>query len=365
MSAQIIICCGSGGVGKTTTSAALALKWAAAGERVCVLTIDPAKRLADSLNIGRIGGEPTAIPLPDADGRCDAVMLDVEETFEKLIHRFSSSPETASNILNNRYFQFAATRLGGVHEYMAAEKVRELAVCGQYDVVIVDTPPTRNALDFLRAPERMAELMDGSVMRWMTMPATGNGWRAIELGSEAVTRVLRILIGHGTISEIAQFFSLFRDLWDGFRSRSMEVTELFRDASTRFLLVTSPSPAARSEALFFLEQLKEQKMPFGGFLINRMEMPNPANSESLPADGPGAWDATLAQLKSLHDIQSKLSSLHEESVASLIESGPPESPIWRIPHQGRAVNNLEDLNLLGEHLPTRKQLRQPGRDTSY
>ena len=363
MSAQIIICCGSGGVGKTTTSAALALQWAATGNRVCVLTIDPAKRLADSLNIGSIGGEPTPIPLPDSDGQCDAVMLDVEETFEKLIRRFSDSPEAASNILNNRYFQFASTRLGGVHEYMAAEKVRELAVCGQYDAIIVDTPPTRNALDFLRAPERMAELMNGSVMRWMTMPATGSGWRALELGSEAVTRVLRLLVGHGTISEIAQFFSLFRELWDGFHSRSMEVKALFRDESTRFLLVTSPSPAARAEALFFLEQLKQQEMPFGGFLINRMELPLPPSTAPLPDTGPGDWGSTIAQIAALNDIQSKLCSLHEQSVASLIESGPPDSPSWRIPHQGRPVNNLQDLMKIGEHLPSREQLHQPGRDT--
>jgi anion-transporting ArsA/GET3 family ATPase len=228
MSAAVIICCGSGGVGKTTSSAALAIKLAMEGARVVVLTIDPARRLADSLNIGTIGGEPTRVPLPDTTGYCDALMLDVAETFIALIQRFASSKETAERILSNRYFQFASTRLGGVHEYMAAEKVRALAACGDYDVVVVDTPPSRNALEFLRAPERLAELMDGGVMRWMAMPATRSGWRALELGSEAAAKVLRRLVGDGTIGEIAQFFDLFRDLWDGFHERSLEVQAMLR-----------------------------------------------------------------------------------------------------------------------------------------
>ena len=356
MSAQVIVCCGSGGVGKTTTSAALALHWAGAGDRVCVLTVDPARRLADSLNIGRIGGQPTRVPLNHPDGYCDAVMLDVEETFERLIRRFSSSHESAEKILANRYFQFASTRLGGVHEYMAAERVRELATSGEYDVVIVDTPPTRNALDFLQAPERMAELMDGAVMRWMSMPSTKGGWRALELGSEAVTRVLQLLIGENTIGEIAQFFDLFRDLWEGFHARSLEVQAMLRSASTRFLLITSPSPAARNEALFFLDQLRKQRMPFGGFLVNRVEVRIAGNLENLPSDGPIGWADAVSLLKRLHSTQNDLAAVHERSIQALVDAGPSRAPVWRVPHQGQAVNHISDLLALGHHLPKRDDL---------
>jgi anion-transporting ArsA/GET3 family ATPase len=353
MSAQIVICCGSGGVGKTTTSAALALKWAMSGSSVCVLTIDPARRLADSLDIGQLGAEATPIPLPGAQGRCDALMLNVPDTFEGLIHQFADSPETAHRILDNRYFQFASNRLGGVHEFMAAERVRQLAAGGHYDVVVVDTPPTRNALDFLNAPERMAGLMDGAVMRWMSMPATRGGWRALELGSEAVTRVLRLLVGQSTIGEIAQFFDLFRDLWDGFRARSLDMQRMLRDESTRFVLISSPEPTARGEALFFLNQLKAQGMPFGGFIVNRVEMATTRGIQpsDFPPDGPGDWGSTVGQLVAICGVQARLAEIHERSIQALISAGPDGTKHWTIPHQGHPIHKLQDLLSIGSHLP--------------
>ena len=355
MSARVVICCGSGGVGKTTTSAALGLSAAVQGLKVVVLTIDPAKRLADSLNVEAIGGEPVRVPIENARGHCDAVMLDVEQTFEGLIHTFAESPEAAEQILNNRYFQFASSRLGGVHEYMAAEKVRELANCGAYDVVVVDTPPSRNALDFLRAPERIAGLMDGGVMRWIAMPATRSGWRALELGSEAVAKVLRKLVGTGTIGEIAHFFELFRDLWDGFHARSLEVQGILSSPQTRFYLVTSPAPTARAEALFFLEQLKHYSMPFGGFIVNRTELgpSHVASVDELHAHTDLDLDETVTdQLLGVPRCQAKLADLHERSIQSLLSAGPRDADHWVIPDLGRPAEKLADLLDLAEHLPT-------------
>ncbi|MEC9390946.1 MAG: ArsA-related P-loop ATPase [Myxococcota bacterium] len=357
MNSQVVICCGSGGVGKTTTSAALGLRWAHDGDRVCVLTIDPAKRLADSLNIDTLGGRPTPIDIPDATGRCDAVMLDVQETFESLIQRFAPTTAAAASILENRYFQFASTRLGGVHEYMAAEKLRELATNGQYDVVIVDTPPTRNALDFLDAPDRMAELMNGAVVRWLAAPATKRGWRGIELGGEAVTRVLNLLIGQNTIGEIAQFFNLFRDLGEGFQKRSVEVQDLLRAESTRFLLVTSPSSAAQSEALFFLRQLNAKAMPFGGFIVNRVEPHIAFDGEALPVNGPDGWAVARSQLLALAEQQARLARMHEVGVDALVAAGPEGAPVWPVPHQGAPVNSIDELAALSASLPTRDALR--------
>ncbi len=351
MSSRVVICCGSGGVGKTTSSAALALSSAINGSRVAVLTIDPAKRLADSLGIQSTGGAPQRIPLKDIEGSCHAVILDVEETFEGLIHKFSSSPESAAQILNNRYFQFASTRLGGVHEYMASEKVRELATSGDYDLVIVDTPPSRNALDFLRAPERVAGLMDGAVMRWMAMPASRGGWRALELGSEAVAKVLRLLIGQGTIGEIAGFFELFRELWDGFHSRSLEVQALLASEQTTFLLISSPAPSARREALFFLDQLKKMDLPFGGFLINRAEVQAAETGDlesQLNGIVPPEMAATIAKLPAL---QNQRAQQHQRSIDALLAAGPKQAKHWIVPDLGRPIHTLNDLIVLSEQLP--------------
>ncbi|RME20289.1 MAG: ArsA family ATPase, partial [Deltaproteobacteria bacterium] len=243
---RVIICCGSGGVGKTTLSASLALKWALAGARVCVLTIDPARRLADSLSIGDIGNTAVPVPLDDLSrspgGSLDAMMLDSKATFDGLVRRFARSAEATERILQNRYYQFASTRLGGSHEYMAMERLYQLWRDSDYDIIVLDTPPTREALDFLRAPDRMSSLMDEGILRWLVMPASRSGWRAIELGSEALSRVLKRVMGEGTISEIAEFFEVFRDMWEGFHARSVEVQALLRRPETRFLLVTSAAP---------------------------------------------------------------------------------------------------------------------------
>ena len=351
MSAQIVVCCGSGGVGKTSTSAALGLALAQAGHRVALLTIDPARRLADSLNLGEIGGTPTRVPMHGVSGSCDALMLDVEETFEALIRRTATSEESAERILNNRYFQFASTRLGGVHEYMAAEKVRELALSPDYDWVVVDTPPARNALDFLRAPERIAGLMDGGVVRWMAIPASRGGWRALELGGEAVARVLRRLVGKGTIGEIAEFFELFRDLWEGFHTRSNELQLLLSSQRTRFFLITSPAPTARSEALFFLDQLAEFDVPFGGFIINRVERPPVHNDELRPHLPAGLPQSLVDAVCTIPEKQQLTATEHSKSIRSLLSAGPQDADHWIVPDLGKPINQLEDLLELASHLP--------------
>ncbi len=362
MRARVVVCCGSGGVGKTTLSAALAISWARAGARVAVVTIDPARRLADSLGM-EIGNHPREIPLEGlgAKGHLDAVMLDAQATFDDLIDQFSGSSEAAEQIRANPYYHFASTRLGGAHEYMAAEKVRELTHGGAYDIVVVDTPPTRNALDFLTAPDRMARLMDGAVMRWIAMPATRSGWRALEFGSEAAAAVLRRLVGRGTIGEIAQFFELFRDLWDGFHSRSMDVHKMLRDPRTRFLLVTTPAPSARTEALFFLEKLQQEEMPFGGFIVNRCVAPlaHTLNPAALPSEGPlppERWAAVCQALAEAHAHTTRVAHGHARSTSALRAAGPPGAPCWTVPHMGGGLHDLQDLSALELHLPGAEEL---------
>jgi anion-transporting ArsA/GET3 family ATPase len=357
MTCRVIICCGSGGVGKTTISAALAIRAATEGQRVAVLTIDPARRLADSLSIGELSNTARRVPLGlDNGGMLDAMMLDARATFDEIVQRTAPSPATAQRILANRYYQFASSRLGGVHEYMAMERLLELSLSGRYDTVVLDTPPTRHALDFLRAPERMATLMDEGVLRWLVMPATASGWRALELGSEVVAGVLKRLLGQGTVAEIAEFFEVFRELWGGFQQRSGQVSALLARPTTRFLLVTTPSPAARADALYFLDVLRERKLPFGGFVVNRaVQPPDPElEADRLPTVGPlppERWRELMAGVEQICEHQRRLSSAHRRSVDALLQASPARVPAWLVPEQDNDLHDLDGLVALGEYLP--------------
>jgi anion-transporting ArsA/GET3 family ATPase len=199
-------------------------------------------------------------------------------------------------------------------------------------------------------------MMDGTVMRWLSASGSRGGWRALELGSEAIGRVLRTLVGQSTIGEIAQFFDLFRHLWSGFQSRSLEVQTLLRASDTRFLLVTTPSPAARSEALFFLKQLKTHQMCFAGFLVNRVESQPKSSASALPQTGPGEWDTLRTQLTELIALQSKMADAHRRNIRDLSAAGPTNAPTWLIPHQGRPINQMHDLLSLSGWLPARQDL---------
>ena len=358
MTARIVICCGSGGVGKTTVSAAVALRMAREGHRVAVLTIDPARRLADSLGIGELTNTARRVPLhtvaPDATGTVDAMMLDAKSTFDELVRRWSPTEEAAERVLRNRYYQAASARLGGSHEYMAMERLLQLWKEGPYDVVVLDTPPTRHALDFLQAPDRMAGLMDQGVLRWLVMPSTKGGWRALEFGSEAVARVLKRLVGRSVIGEIAEFFDAFRTLADRMRDRSVEVRALLRDPHTRFVLVTSPAPTARAEALYFLEVLQAQDMPFGGFLVNRT-VPAPIHATATldaalePAEGLAA--SVRSALRQAHAHRTSVAATHAEAISDLRAAGPQGAPCWAIPEQPHDLHDLAGLVALGPYLP--------------
>jgi anion-transporting ArsA/GET3 family ATPase len=353
---RVLVCCGSGGVGKTSLSAALAIKLARSGLRVAVLTIDPARRLADGLGVGALGNDAREVPLralfgDDGGGRLDALMLDARSTFDNLVRRFAPDARAAQRVLDNRYYQFASTRLGGSHEYMAMERLLELVQSDAYDVVVLDTPPTRHALDFLRAPERMSGLMDQGVLKWLVMPAGVGGWRALEFGSEAVSSVLKALLGEGTVGEIAEFFDAFRGLGDGMRQRSLAVRALLRAPTTRFFLVSSPAAAARAEALFFLAVLREERMPFGGFLINRVAAAPPAFSRADWAGRSPAEALALDAVDALCAEQADLAAAHAKAVAALRAEGPAGAACWLVPEQSGELHELSALIALGAALP--------------
>jgi anion-transporting ArsA/GET3 family ATPase len=356
MTARVVLCCGSGGVGKTTVSAALSVKWAQEGARVAVLTIDPARRLAQSLGMGNLGNEPQPVPLDGAPGRLDAAMLEARATFDAVVRRLARSPEVADRILRNRYYQYAATGLGGSHEYMAQERLLELWQSNRYDIVVLDTPPTRQALDFLRAPERMASLMDEGVLRWLVMPASTGGWRALELGSEAVAKVLRSLLGERTVTEIGEFFEGFREIGESFRTRSIRVKELLRDPETRILLVTSPTATAEAEALYFLQMLRERGMPFGGFIVNRTVHPPryPLDLDRIPAQGPREvpdWSVVRDAVARAPELR-RLRSVRQADNLARLRRAAPGTPMWLVSDRPTPVADIQALIALADELPS-------------
>ncbi len=345
--------CGSGGVGKTTLSAALALRLAEEGRRVLVLTIDPARRLADALGTGDLDNEPRRVPTERGELR--ALMLDSKATFDDLVRRHSPSPEVCERILTNHYYRFVSERLPGVHEYMAMERLLSLALNDEADVIVLDTPPTRHALDFLAAPDRMAGLMDESVMRWLVLPATASGWRMLEMGSDVLAGVLKRLLGPTTIADIAEFFSGFQTLWGGFRERSIAVRALLRSPTTQFVLVTAPAPGARAEAIAFLEVLQRDGMPFSGFFINRCAPPAPPDlAWPKPPEhrSTGEWERVRSEVAATLDRRRALTAAQDRAVEDLLAHAPSGSQAWRIPDQPTDVHDLPSLRRLGVALDT-------------
>jgi anion-transporting ArsA/GET3 family ATPase len=275
---EICICAGSGGVGKTTTSAAIASGMAARGLKVCVLTIDPAKRLADSLGLEELGNEARQVDpaLFDAqgvtmEGELWAMMLDAKQTFDDLVRRHAPDEETRDRVLENRIYQQISAALAGSQEYMAMEKLFELHSEGRFDLLVLDTPPTRNALDFLDAPRRLTQFIEGKSMKLFMKP-TGVTMKLAGRGASVMFSVLRRLVGFDLIADLQEFFTAFSGMVDGFQERAKRVNELLADPATQFLVVCGPQGEPISEAVYFHRKLVEAKLPFGGVVVNKVHV---------------------------------------------------------------------------------------------
>jgi anion-transporting ArsA/GET3 family ATPase len=273
---EICICAGSGGVGKTTTSAAVAAGLAAQGKRVVVLTIDPAKRLADSLGLKELGNEPTKVDPAlfekagiEVKGELWAMMLDAKATFDELVRKHAPDAETRDRILENSIYRQLSNALAGSQEYMAMEKLFELHATGEWDVLVLDTPPSRNALDFLDAPRRLTQFIEGRGMQ-MFMKPTGFATRVVGRGSSMALGVLKKIIGIDLISDLAEFFEAFSGMVGGFRERAKRVTELLGAKETTFVIVCGPQGDPIDEAVYFHRKLVEAKMPVGGVIVNKV-----------------------------------------------------------------------------------------------
>lgn len=283
----VIVCCGSGGVGKTTTSAVLAIEAAKQGRSAAVVTIDPARRLADALGLQGLTNTPQKIDGPWS-GSLSAVMLDTKNTFDALIASYAADDDQRERILENSFYRTISGSLSGTQEYMAAEKLYELYEQHDFDVVVVDTPPTRNALDFLEAPERLWRFLSHPLYRVLTAPARGVV-RAMNVAARTVLRSMTKVIGGQVIADAIAFFQAFDGMEDGFKTRSAAVRALLTDPSTAYVLVTSARSDSLEEATFFADRLAEDNIDVAAVVVNRVhpgfadEQGTTASSDELTA----------------------------------------------------------------------------------
>jgi anion-transporting ArsA/GET3 family ATPase len=274
---HVVVCCGSGGVGKTTTAAVLAVEGARRGRRSLVVTIDPAKRLANALGLDELSNEPREIA-PDRwdpkgeridGGALSAMMLDTKSTFDGLVTRYATSSEQSERILENSFYRNISGALSGTQEYMAMEKLHELHEEGGFDLIVVDTPPSRHALDFLDAPARLLRLLDNRVFRILMMP-TRTGMKIAGAAVQAFLKTISRVVGSAVVDDIVAFFRAFEGMEEGFRQRAHRVVELLGEPTTRFVLITSPRRDAVEEARFFAEKIGDHSLAVDALIVNRV-----------------------------------------------------------------------------------------------
>jgi anion-transporting ArsA/GET3 family ATPase len=288
---RILICAGPGGVGKTTTSAAIAAGMAARGLKVAVLTIDPAKRLADSLGLPELGNverqvDPslfTEAGVDPGDGELWAMMLDSKATFDDVVKRNAPDEETRDAVLSNRIYKELSSALAGSQEYMAMEKLYEIWSEDRYDLLILDTPPSRNALDFLEAPNRLLQFIEGRSLQVFLAP-TGFAAKVAGRGTSVMFSILRRITGVDLLQDLSEFFGSFAGMVGGFRERATKVNELLADDRSAFVVICGPQSETIAEASYFRDKLAEQKLPFGGAIVNKVHRAGGALTEKAADD---------------------------------------------------------------------------------
>jgi anion-transporting ArsA/GET3 family ATPase len=356
---SIIICCGSGGVGKTTTAAACALEAARRGRTACVVTIDPARRLANSLGLDDLTNRPTRIE-GEWPGELHALMLDPKGTFDDLVQRYSESAEQAEDIKLNRLYRNLTGSLSGTQEYMAMEKLYELVEEGGFDLVVVDTPPTRNALDFLDAPRRLTHFLGNRVFRALMTP-TRAGLKVVGVAAHALLRTISKVAGADIVQDAVSFFQAFEGMEEGFRTRAARVRELLTQENTAFVLVASPRSDSVDEAVHFAGKLAESDMSVTALVVNRVQ-PRFADDDqlaSLPGpdrQGPGT---PLGQLIDNLRGYTAASDREEEATAELVAKIAP-APVYRVPLLNGDVHDVAGLATIADLLFAGGGRQSPG-----
>src|SRR5215467_11002920 len=375
---RIIVCCGSGGVGKTTTAAALGLRAAERGRHVVVLTVDPARRLAQSMGLSSLDNTPKPVPLPEAGaaagGTLHAMMLDMKRTCDEIVEAHAE-PGRSEQILANPFYQSLSSSFAGTQEYMAMEKLGQLRRSEQWDLIVVDTPPSRSALDFLDAPQRLSRFLDGRLLKLLTAP-TRTGGRAylkvVNAGFGMITGILTKVLGAQMLRDVQTFIAALDTMFGGFRERAEDTYRLLQTPGTAFLVVATPEPDALREASYFVERLSEDRMPLAGLVLNRVHRSPAARlsaARSLAAaealqpvgapttmpngSGGGPADATghplvVAALR-LHAERMQLIAA-ERRLTQRFTAAHPGVPVAQVAAQPEDVHDLAGLHTIGESL---------------
>ena len=346
---KIVVTCGSGGVGKTTTAAALALRAADHGRKAVVLTIDPARRLAQSLGLGELDNTPRRVR-DEQQGELWAMMLDTRRTFDDMVYAHST-PQRAEAIFKNPFYKTISTSFSGTQEYMAMEKLGRLAATGEWDLIIVDTPPSRSALDFLDAPQRLSSFLDGRMIRLLATPGRGVA-RVVGAGFSLFAKAVTSVLGGQMLADAAQFVQLFEDMFGGFRERAQATYELLRDEGTSFLVVATAEADALREASYFTDRLQAEGMPLAGLVLNRTHPPLaglPLGPTEAAADRLGTSSRTAAAVLRVHADRLTMNA-NEQRMRSRFVRAHPNLPVVTVPTAAGDVHDVDGLRLIGEQL---------------
>lgn len=360
---RVIVCCGSGGVGKTTTAASLGLRAAERGRRVCVMTIDPAKRLAQSMGLTQLDNTPRSVKSVDTsnNGSLDAMMLDMKRTFDEIVESHSDS-ERAQQILDNPFYQALSSSFAGTQEYMAMEKLGQLRAAADttdaWDLIVVDTPPSRSALDFLDAPKRLGSFLDGRLMKMLSAPARGAGRfgaKVMSVGVNVVTGTMTKIIGAQVLKDLQTFVSSFDALFGGFRQRAEATYAQLQAPDTRFLVVAAPERDALREASYFVERLAGEQMPLAGLILNRVQVvplpeltPEAAVAAADRLDDNGEHPLTAGMLR-LHADRVQ-NGQRQRRLAQRFTAAHPRVPVAAAPALAGDVHDLDGLREVGQAL---------------
>ena len=366
---HVVICCGSGGVGKTTTAAVVAVEGARRGRKAVVVTIDPAKRLANALGLDELSNEPHLIETARWDpkgerrkgGELSAMMLDTKSTFDDLVTRYAESPGQAQRILENSFYRNISGALGGTQEYMAMEKLHELHEEGGFDLIVVDTPPSRHALDFLDAPKQLLRLLDNRIFRLLMVPTRTYlrvAGAAVAMFLHTVSRV----VGSEVVDDIVAFFRAFEGMEVGFRERAARVVEVLAQPETRFVLITSPRRDAVVEARFFADKIGEHHLAVDALIVNRVHprfgtehagglRARAASLRELPVRGKEAEDAR-ARLAARYDNLADFNEIaeHERAHIETVRVRTGEAPVSFVPYLAHDVHDFDALAEVGRLL---------------
>ncbi len=361
---RVVVCCGSGGVGKTTTSAALAIRSAERGRRTVVLTIDPARRLAQALGLTELDNEPRRVDTggavarsadATAPGELYAMMLDMRRTFDDMVGAHAE-PDRAAKIIANPFYQTISSSFSGTQEYMAMEKLGQLAGTGRWDLIVVDTPPSRSALDFLDAPQRMSNFLDGRMIRLLSAPARAGGRglrRLVGAGFALFAKGVSTILGGQLLADASAFVQAFDTMFGGFRERATATYALLRSPGTAFVVVAAPEPDALREAAYFVDRLAKEDMPLAGLVLNRTHpvlAPLSAARSRDAAEGLRGAPLAAAVLR-LHADRVDLAE-RENRLLARFSNAHPTVAVTRVPEVAGDVADLDGLREIGARLAT-------------